>query len=184
MRRGLLRVSVVLVLAAGAALPLGCAVLELSLGDGRKTSSFWDGFDPSALVRKYEAALAPCSSWGSGTNTCSGPPGSITKHLAFDEVRQGETRLAEVLASLHRDLVELIKASGAELQGEARLTLDKGVLRKFELDYRQGPVKGGVRGEVRPSEKAGGWDLVCLVWERSPALDREPAPELWGPAVP
>jgi hypothetical protein len=36
---------------------------------------------------------------------------------------------------------------------------------QFEFDYEQGGAKGMVRGEVKPGQMEGCWDLECRVFE-------------------
>ena len=73
--------------------------------------------------------------------------------------------MAEALGGLQADLLERLKASGAKVRGEVRETKKKGLLKQFEFDYQQGRTEGRVRGEIEPSQKAGCWNLECLVGE-------------------
>jgi uncharacterized protein (TIGR03067 family) len=129
----------------------------------KRPSAFWDAVEPGKLQAKFEPLLGPNASALSGT--IPGHPFTITKHLAFGGVRQSERRMAEVLGRLQADLLEGVKANGAEVRGDVRETKEKGLLRHFEFDYRQGKTAGRVRGEIKPGQNEGCWDLECLVGE-------------------
>jgi uncharacterized protein (TIGR03067 family) len=129
----------------------------------KRPSAFWDAVEPTKLQAKFEPLLKPNASALSGT--IPGHPYVITKHLAFGGVQQSEQRMAEVLGRLQADLLKGVKANGAEVRGDVRDTKEKGLLRQFEFDYRQGKTAGQVRGEIRPGQSEGCWDLECLVEE-------------------
>jgi uncharacterized protein (TIGR03067 family) len=129
----------------------------------KRPSAFWDAVEPEKLQAKFEPLLKPSASALSGT--IPGEPFTITKHLAFGGVRQGEPRMAEVLGRLEADLLKGVKASGAAVRGDIRETKEKGLLRQFEFDYEQGQTAGRVRGEIKPGQREGCWDLECLVGE-------------------
>jgi uncharacterized protein (TIGR03067 family) len=129
----------------------------------KRPSAFWDAVEPKKLQAKLEPLLEPNASALSGT--IPGEPYTITKHLAFGGVRQSEQRMAEVLCRLQADLLKGVKASGAKVRGAIRETKEKGRLRRFEFDYRQGKTAGRVRGEIKPGQSAGSWELEYLVGE-------------------
>src|SRR5262249_61664136 len=97
--------------------------------------------------------------------TIGGEPFTTTTDRAFGGVRQGEPRMAEVLGRLEADLLKGVKASGAGVRGDIRETKEKGLLRQFEFDYEQGQTAGRVRGEIKPGQREGCWDLECLMGE-------------------
>ena len=73
--------------------------------------------------------------------------------------------MADVLGRLQADLLQGVKASGAEVRGDIRETKAKGLLRQFEFDYQQGKTAGRVRGEIKPGQHEECWELECLVGE-------------------
>jgi uncharacterized protein (TIGR03067 family) len=129
----------------------------------KRPSAFWDAVEPNKLQAKFAPLLEPHASALSGT--MPGEPFTITKHLTFAGVRQSEQRMAEALGRLQAELLKGVKASGAEVRGDIRETKEKGLLRQFEFDYRQGETEGRVRGEIKPGQSEGCWDLECLVGE-------------------
>jgi uncharacterized protein (TIGR03067 family) len=129
----------------------------------KRHSAFWDAVEPEKLQAKFESLLKPHASALSGM--IPGQLFTITKHLAFTGVRQSEQRMAEVLGQLQADLLKDVKASGAEVRGHIRETKVKGLLKQFEFDYRQGQTAGRVRGEIKPGQNEGCWELECLVGE-------------------
>jgi uncharacterized protein (TIGR03067 family) len=140
--------------------PKGSGVWLVSL---KRPSAFWDAVAPKELQAKFEPLLKPNASALSGVTP--GEPFTITKDVTFAGVRQSEQRMAEVLGRLQADLLRAAKASGAEVHGDVRETKTKGLLRQFEFDYRQGKTAGRVRGEIKPGQMEGCWDLQCLVGE-------------------
>jgi uncharacterized protein (TIGR03067 family) len=129
----------------------------------KRPSAFWDAVEPKKLQAQFEPLLKPHASALSGT--IPGEPYTITKHLAFTGVRQSEQRMAEVLGRLQAHLLKDVKASRAEVRGAIRETKEKGLLKQFEFDYRQGQTAGRVRGEIKPGQNEGCWELECLVQE-------------------
>jgi uncharacterized protein (TIGR03067 family) len=129
----------------------------------KRPSAFWDQIEPAKLQTKFEPLLQPHASALSGT--IPGHPFMIMKHLAFGGVRQSERHMADVLGRLQADLLTRVKASGAEVRGDIREGKEKGRLRRFQFDYRQGKTEGRVCGEIKPGQAEGSWDLECLVGE-------------------
>jgi uncharacterized protein (TIGR03067 family) len=130
----------------------------------KRPSAFWDAIEPKKLQTRLESLLEPNASALSGA--IPGEPFTIAKHLAFRGVRQSERHMAEVLGQLEVDLLQRVKTSGVVVQGDIHETKEKDLLRQFEFDYRQGKTAGRVRGEIKPGQMEGCWDLECLVGEQ------------------
>jgi uncharacterized protein (TIGR03067 family) len=129
----------------------------------KRPSAFWDQMEPGKLRARLEPLLNPHISARSGP--MPGEPYTITKHLVFEGVGQSPQRMSEVLGRLRDELLESVKAAGAEVRGDIRDTKENALLTRFEFDYRQGKTDGRVRGEIKPALKEGCWDLECLLGE-------------------
>jgi hypothetical protein len=139
---------------------LGCTALPWPWQTAPQRT-FWDTFDPTELRTKYEPDTTPFSA----ASVMVHGGGMLTKEVKFCGIRRSERVMARTLDQVRADMIHRVRSSGAEIQGEVRLVLEEGVLRRFEIAYRHHRVNGLVRGRISQSSLEPGWDLECVVEE-------------------
>jgi len=91
----------------------------------------------------------------------------LLKSFDFNGVRLSEQRMAEGLDTVRRDMLKLILDNEGKMTGEPQLTLVRGCLEAFEVNYTQAGLKGGIRGTLVPGKESGLWNIECQIFEES-----------------